>query len=315
MADDIKKPVIRTEFEGRVLDLDFSALKIGCAQYDEAKTGCTVFRFDPAAMVAADVRGGSVGTTMEGDGWCDAICYAGGSLMGLEASAGVAAEIFQQNGRKADFYSIPLVKGAIIYDFGSRTSTNYPDIALGRAALRAARTASFPMGPKAAGRSATVGNGFQFDTGEASGQGAAFRQIGDVKIAVFTVVNAIGGIMDRSGKVVRGQLDRTTGERRTISEDVEYRLKADLPLGPQLGNTTLTLVVTNMKIGGGDLTQFSRQVHASMARAIQPFHSRDDGDVLYAATTSEVEASLPLTAFGVIASELAWDAVLNCWQE
>jgi len=52
-------------------------------------------------------------------------------------------------------------------------------------------------------------------------------------------------------------------------------------------------------------------VHASMARAIHPFHALTDGDVLFAATTNEVEnEALDSVALGVIASELAWDAVL-----
>jgi L-aminopeptidase/D-esterase-like protein len=48
-----------------------------------------------------------------------------------------------------------------------------------------------------------------------------------------------------------------------------------------------------------------------MARAIQPFHALSDGDVLFAASTAEVEdESISSDALGVVASELAWDAVL-----
>jgi hypothetical protein len=49
-----------------------------------------------------------------------------------------------------------------------------------------------------------------------------------------------------------------------------------------------------------------------MNRAIQPFSTEHDGDVLYAVTTDEVEnPSLSPMDLGVLASELAWDAVLN----
>ena len=49
-----------------------------------------------------------------------------------------------------------------------------------------------------------------------------------------------------------------------------------------------------------------------MSRAIQPFSTEDDGDVLYAVTTDEVEnPSLTPLDLGVLASELAWDAVLS----
>ena len=46
--------------------------------------------------------------------------------------------------------------------------------------------------------------------------------------------------------------------------------------------------------------------------SIQPFATVEDGDVLYAVTTDEVENdSLSYVDLGVVASELAWDAVLS----
>jgi hypothetical protein len=53
------------------------------------------------------------------------------------------------------------------------------------------------------------------------------------------------------------------------------------------------------------------QTHTSMARAIQPFHTINDGDTLFAVTTGEVESSdISIEQLGVHASELMWDAVL-----
>ena len=64
------------------------------------------------------------------------------------------------------------------------------------------------------------------------------------------------------------------------------------------------------------LRQLGRQVHSSMARAIQPIHTPDDGDILFTASTGEVAAEdIDSTALGVIASELAWDAVLSCYDQ
>jgi 6-aminohexanoate-oligomer endohydrolase len=49
-----------------------------------------------------------------------------------------------------------------------------------------------------------------------------------------------------------------------------------------------------------------------MGRAIQPFHALVDGDVLYTVSTNEVENSdVTSMSLGVLASELAWDAVLS----
>ena len=89
-------------------------------------------------------------------------------------------------------------------------------------------------------------------------------------------------------------------------------LEAHLPQAAP-GNTTLTLVVTNQQLTRRELRQLGVQVHGSMGRAIQPFHALVDGDVLYTVSTNEVEnPELPSMSLGVIASELAWDAVLSC---
>jgi L-aminopeptidase/D-esterase-like protein len=56
----------------------------------------------------------------------------------------------------------------------------------------------------------------------------------------------------------------------------------------------------------------ARQVHSSMARAIDPFHTMYDGDVLYAVTTNQIEpAPLKYNEISYIASEVAWDAILS----
>jgi L-aminopeptidase/D-esterase-like protein len=301
----------QTELRGPVLELDFPGLEIGCAEYEEGPTGCTVFHFPARASLETDVRGGSPGTFAPGWDCVDAITFAGGSLYGLEAATGVAAELLSRREYRTGWLDIPLVAGAVIYDWSERDNAIYPDHKLGRAAMRAARPGAFPIGRRGAGRSATVGKISAAGTRESAGQGAAFRRIGDARIAVFTVVNAAGAVVGRDGTVVRGHLDPATGTRRSILGAVEERLAASLPVDGHPGNTTLTLVATNVALDPPELRALARQVHASMARAIQPFHARDDGDVLYAVSTNAVETdALVGLGLGVVASELAWDAVL-----
>jgi L-aminopeptidase/D-esterase-like protein len=312
IANDNRELVPRTDLPGRVLEFDFPGVEIGIAEYDEGPTGCTVFHFPDGAACSIDIRGGSPGTTGAGYEWVDAVCLAGGSLYGLEASAGVAAELLARRGYRTGWLDIPLVAGVIIFDYGPRDSAVYPDKALGRAALRAARANHFPLGPRGAGRSATVGKTFEYAEGESAGQGAAFRQLGETKLAVFTVVNAVGAIVDRDGTVVRGHLDPGTGVRRSLVPGVEERLAAGLRVRPPPGSTTLTVLVTNERLDQRLLRTLGRQVHTSMARGIQPFHALVDGDVLYAVTTNQVESRLlDSIGLGIVASELAWDAVLN----
>jgi L-aminopeptidase/D-esterase-like protein len=302
--------VPQTMFAGPELELDLPELHIGVAEYEAGPTGCTVFHFPAGAAATTDVRGGSPGV-LGGYEWVEAICFAGGSLYGLEAAMGVAAELLAQRNYTVGWTDVPLVSAAIIFDFGRRDNAIYPDKELGRAALRAARADVFPLGARGAGRSATVGKTFAYEQGEPSGQGAAFRQVGPTKIAVFTVVNAVGAILARDGEVVRGHFDAASGSRSRLVEGVERALAEGRPPRPTPGNTTLTLVVTNEKLDQRSLRQLGRQVHASLARAIHPFHALVDGDVLYAVTTDAVRnETLDSITLGVIASELAWDAVL-----
>ena len=313
MTNDDGGLVPRTGFDGRTLAFDFPGLEIGIAEYDEGPTGCTVFHFPDGASVSTDVRGGSPGV-LGGYEWVRAICFAGGSLYGLEAATGVAAELLARGGYEVTWTSVAPVSGAIVFDFRLRENPVYPDKELGRAALRGARAGVFPLGARGAGRSVSVGKTFALERGEPAGQGAAFRDVGPTKLAVFTVVNAFGAIVDRDGAVVRGHLDADSGGRLPLVAETERRVAAgEAPLFPP-GNTTLTLVLTNQRLERRSLRQLGRQVHASMARAIQPFHGLVDGDVLYAATTSEVENDrLDSVTLGVLASELAWDAVLSCF--
>jgi 6-aminohexanoate-oligomer endohydrolase len=314
LSNDTADLVPRTEFDGRVLELDFSGLEVGVAEYDEGPTGCTVFFFPggPAAC-SIDVRGGSPAVSGAGIDLVEAVCFAGGSLYGLEAAAGVAAELLARREYRTDWLQIPLVAGAIIFDWGPRDNAVYPDKELGRAALRSATPGSFPLGRRGAGRSATAGKLFAYEESEPAGQGGACRRVGSTRIAVFTVVNAIGAIVDRDGNVVLGHFDAGSGARRALVPTVEERLAAGRPVRPPPGNTTLTLLVTDLRLDARELRTLGRQVHASMARAIQPFHALEDGDVLFAVSTGAVEPDplLDTTALGVVASEVAWDAVLS----
>jgi L-aminopeptidase/D-esterase-like protein len=65
----------------------------------------------------------------------------------------------------------------------------------------------FPLGPHGAGSSASVGKGPNYDLWEICGQGGAFRNTSEFSVGVFTVVNAIGALVDQSNNTVRGHLD------------------------------------------------------------------------------------------------------------
>ncbi len=313
-------PLARTA--DAVLEFDFPGVRIGTAEDEAGPTGATVFHFPRPVMVAVDVRGGAPATINTDalrlsydEPFVDAITFAGGSSYGLSVATGVAEALKEQREDAGALANIATVAGAIIFDLGPRRFTTVtPDAQLGRRALAAAREGLFPIGAAGAGRFATQGG--YFDARTNSGQGAALRQAGPTKVAVFTVVNSLGHVVDRQGRVVRCA-GRTPDSCGTIHDRIARKLDQHGPLtaaAPRRlsGNTTVTLVLTNQKLPVWALQRLAVQVHSALGRAIQPYSTTADGDVLFAATTSEVEnPKLPVQDLGLLASEAAWDAVLS----
>jgi hypothetical protein len=123
-SNDTLRPKPVTEIDAkRWLDVDFPGLEIGIAEYAEGPTGCTVFAFGRTVSLHVDVRGGSPGVIGDGFPVIDAICLAGGSIYGLEASTGVTAELFARKGYSTQWNDIQLVAGGIIFDYGRPRAT------------------------------------------------------------------------------------------------------------------------------------------------------------------------------------------------
>jgi L-aminopeptidase/D-esterase-like protein len=312
----------------RVLEFDWPAILVGTGEYAEGPTGVTVIRFARRVHGAVDVRGGGPGTVNTDYlrlGWAspelDAVVFAGGSWYGLEATTAVATALKDDGLRDGHWTNLALSVGAIIYDFGERRLNEiYPDKRLAQAAFRAARPGVFPLGAQGAGRFTRSGG--MFGCNAHSGQGAAFRQIGELKIAAFVVVNAVGVITRRDGRVAACYRDAGWPEDLQTAQ-----LMAGWPASTRPGwrpaaqddegrrNTTISLIVTNQKLDRAQLERVGIQVQTSMARALQPFATEFDGDVLYAVSTAELdrlvdESDVPALDLGVIASELMWDAIL-----
>ena len=307
------------------LEFDWPMLKIGTGEYAEGPTGVTVFRFAQRVFGAVDVRGGGPGTVNTDYlrlGYAlpevDTVVFSGGSWYGLESTTAAATALKDDGERTGSWDNLSLSVGAIIYDFGDRRLNEiYPDKKLAQAALRAAKPGVFPLGAQGAGRSARTGQ--LFGCNAHSGQGGAFRQVGPVKIAAFTVVNALGVVTDRDGRVAAcypaegwPQPMRAT---QLMTGLPDSRKPGWQPPAPNTRNTTVSLIVTNQALEPAMLQRLAVQVHTSMARALQPFATEFDGDVLYAISTAEVDAkqtgALTTVDLGVIASETMWDAVLS----
>ncbi len=307
------------EPRSRQVGFDLPGVVVGAATDEAGPTGCTVIALDRFAALELDVRGGAPVLVNPALPRVEAICLAGGSALGVAAAVGVADELHARRGR--DPLRFPTVTGGAIYDFAEPgRSGAYPDWEMGRAALRAAQPGAVPVGRIGAGRAARCGKLGRDGWSEPGGQGAAFAVAGGARILVVVVVNALGVVVDRRGAVVRGNRDPASGIRTHIATDdmahgrrrqVE-RFGRATPTAPSPASTatTLTVVVTDARLGARDRRSVARQVHASLARAIHPFHCAMDGDALWLATTNEVAAEVTPTALGAVGAELAWDAVL-----
>lgn len=310
-----------TEFTGPALEFDFPGLLIGVAEYAEGPTGTTAFYFPEGAMGSVDVRGGAPGTINTDilrlgyeESFVSAVVLSGGSAYGLGAATGAAQEIKSIRKDPGWWTNIAVATGAIVFDLGGRRyNAVTPDERLGRAAIRTAREGYFPLGARGAGR--FVLQGGYYGARHYSGQGAAVGSFGDVRIAVFTVVNSLGGIVDRDGRFVRCGAPTRADCPSASSMLAEPMPNTAAVMGSPRGlttNTTISLVVTNKKMPFAELQRFGMQVHTSMARAIQPFHTINDGDTLFAVSTGDVDgAELSVSELGAHASELMWDAVLS----
>ena len=328
MAAPVQAPVTgptpHVSFVGPALNFDFPAVKIGVAEYEEGPTGTTVLYFPKRVLAAIDVRGGAPGTfnsdalhNVHDEAFVNAIVLSGGSAYGLSAAAGVANALKETTPDPGNWRNVAVVAGAIIFDVGDRRyNAVTPDELLGRAALRTVRTGWFPLGARGAGSFAMQG-GYLGDR-QHSGQGAALRQIGDTKVLVVTVVNALGSITDRGGRLLRCS-SPLNGQCEPIAAKLAERLRAageklsdiKVPTDGPTANTTITVVVTNQKLPFSALQRLAIQVHNSMARAIQPFGTFADGDTLFAVTTDEVtNTALNVLDLNTLASETAWDAIL-----
>ena len=237
-----------------MLQFDWSAIETASATYEAGPTGLTVIHFPQRVMAVVDVRGGGPGTVntdmlrlSDSRPGVDSVVIAGGSLMGEEAITGVATGEKDLGMRSVD--DMPVAVGAIIYDFHRhRLNEIYPDKRLAVTALKSLRPGVFALGPEGAGRMAMQGG--LFNCAAHSGQGAAFRQIGDLKVAAFVVVNARGTIVDRQGRVVNCPGNPHWTAKTTASDLLASGLDpSEMMASPPAPttNTTIGLVVVNRR--------------------------------------------------------------------
>jgi L-aminopeptidase/D-esterase-like protein len=299
---------------------DFNEFSIGTAEYPEGPTGCTVIHFENPVLAAIDVRGGSPGVRESDslrftstDPVLDALVFAGGSTYGLAAADGVMSELLKKKNGSVDFNHIPQVPAAVVYDYYQRAqSTLYPDRELGIQAFVNAKKNSIKTGRVGAGANVSCGKFWGREFSEISGQVAGYLEFEGMKFFALVILNPVGNILNYNGDIVAGSLNPSTREHVGFKEGHQNLKQIGSKNQINQGNTTLSALITNVKLSHAELQRLTIMIHTSMARVIDPFHTPYDGDVCFGVTTgSYAVTEIQKKITPLLASQCLLDSIIS----
>ena len=286
-----------------------SGFKIG--HYSDDYTGTTVI-LSKGAVAGCDCRGGGPGTR-ETDllrpekamQKINAVVLTGGSAYGLASTVGVMDWCRQHGiGFKVGSKIVPIVTGAVIYDLNQK-EYHTPTAEFGfNACENAGKTLEF--GNIGVGKGATVGKIRGIKYADKSGVGAATVKVAGITVTAVVAVNAMGDVVDESGKIIAGA---HTKDGKYL--DTEKCLADGEFLRLLLGtNTTIGCILTDAaidKVGANKLASIS---HNGLARTIRPVHTDYDGDTMFCMSSDKK----PVVNFAVLESAVVkatMQAIIN----
>jgi L-aminopeptidase/D-esterase-like protein len=296
---------------------DIAGIRVGHFTDSRRPTGCTVVLAEAGAVAGVDVRGSAPGTretdllnpisTVQK---VHAILLTGGSAFGLEAASGVVQFLEEKGvGFEIGGARVPIVPAAVLFDLVVGDAGIRPDKAAGYAACRNAATGVVEEGNVGAGAGATVGKMLGPGRAMKAGIGTCSIRVGELQVAALVAVNAVGDIIDRhSCRIVAGA---RTPDGKGLANTMEV-LK-QIPAARKSGegtSTTLGVVATNAQFDKAGMTKIAQMAQDGLARAINPAHTPDDGDTIFALATGELkDASLSLV--GALAAEVVSRAIVR----
>jgi L-aminopeptidase/D-esterase-like protein len=279
---------------------DVTGVRVGHWSDPQAKTGCTVVLLPPGGAVAGvDVRGAAPGTretdllrpgcTVER---VHAVLLTGGSAFGLAAADGVMRWLAERRiGVAVGPALVPIVPAAVLFDLGTGSPTAYPGPDQGYAACDdAARGAVCRSGRHGAGTGATVGK--LFGPPRPGGLGtASVTMPSGATVGALAVVNAVGDVVDRSGRVVGGP-----------AADSSTRLLEEGPPKPLVwgASTTLAVVATDAGLDKTACNRLATVAHDALAMSIRPVHTPFDGDTVFALSTGARDSDMLSLCVGAV---------------
>jgi L-aminopeptidase/D-esterase-like protein len=252
------------------------------------RTGCTVVVLPDGTVASGEVRGGAPGTR-EWDllhpdrlvSRVDAVVLCGGSAFGLAACDGVVRWCEEQGrGFPTRAGPVPIVVGAVLYDLGVGDARARPGPDAGYSAAASAAAVGVATGPVGAGTGATVAKWRGPAAVQPGGVGGAALQNDALIVGALFAVNAFGQLLDPTRPPPRWP---ASGRGDPLGPDVP---------GWPLSSTTIGVVATNARLAKSHCRLVAESAHDGMARALEPVHTRYDGDAVVAAATGAVDAPL-----------------------
>ena len=315
----------------RNLITDVAGLKIGQASDAEVRTGVSIVLPDKPAVAACDVRGGGPASretdvllpenlVQEVDG----IILSGGSVYGLASADGVAAWMGARNRgfalREASgIPPSPILPTACLYDLANAGDKAWgeqpPYRQLGIEAVEAAAD-TFELGTAGAGYGANSG-------GLKGGLGSASATSRDgMTVGALVAVNSLGSAVAPGSKqfwAAPWELDEEFGGLGTdeLAAGPEDYGRAMRPRA----NTTLACVATDVALTRVELKRIAIMAQDGMGRALRPAHAPFDGEIVFALSTAEREASgsplraVLVTRLGAMAADVLARAIARAIYE
>lgn len=286
----------------RNLITDVAGLKVGNAQDERLKSGCTVLVGDKPFTAAVHVMGGAPGSR-ETDllapdklvQQVDALVLSGGSAFGLDAASGVTDRL-RASGRgfAVGTARVPIVPGAILFDLlngGNKDWQENPYRNLGAQAFDAAEP-EFGLGSFGAGCGATTQ-----DLKGGLGSASVVLENG-LTVGALVAANPLGSAIQAGTKHFWAAPFEMDGEfgghgpAATFDPTFEPDPFSDAPAAK--GNTTIAIIATDARLDQAQATRLATAAHDGMARALYPSHTPFDGDLVFAAATGDKTLTDPL---------------------
>jgi L-aminopeptidase/D-esterase-like protein len=298
---------------------DVQGVKVGHFTDTRRPTGCTVLIFEKGATAGVDVRGAAPGTretdllnpvnTVQ---QVQAILLSGGSAFGLDAASGVMRYLEEHGiGLRVGPNIVPIVPAAILFDLGVGDAKIRPTAESGYKACQAASTGKVEEGNVGAGAGATVGKLFGPKQAMKSGLGTASIHVGGTGVIVGAIVavNAVGDVSDPStAKIIAGARQPDgSGFLDSMRQIREGRLVQ----APLAAHTTIGVIATNAVFDKTQITKIAQMSHDGLARCINPVHTPNDGDTIFAVATGAISTHADHGAIGAIAAEAISQAIVR----